>query len=435
MTATVLGLLALLAAGLVALGASPIGPTPRAAWTLGGCALVALASPPVAIGAAAALTTAFVVDAWMARTRPRVTRTVPRVFARGNGGRLHIDGDADGTLRVRQPVPADVVTEPREADVPLDAELTGLRRGRHELPAVATRVTGPLGLAAWFRSVGGPSEIMVFPDVPMARELALQVRRGRFREAGQRSRGPLGLGTDFESIRDYQWDDDIRQVNWSATVRMGRPMSNQYRVEQDRDVICVVDAGRLMGAPLGGATRLDISLDAVAALCFVADELSDHCGAVAFDSSLIREISPRRKGARTVVRALFDLEPSRSDSDYELAFRAASQAKRSFVVVLTDLLEEAAARPLIEAVPLLAPRHAVLVASPVDTDIEALVSGPVDSVEDAYAAAAAVDVLAARSRAVARLRASGADVVQAPPRLFAAACVESYLRAKQRARL
>src|SRR5207253_8103026 len=49
------------------------------------------------------------------------------------------------------------------------------------------------------------------------------------------ARGPLGLGTEFELIREYEPDDDIRQVNWRATARLGRPMSNQYRLEQDRE--------------------------------------------------------------------------------------------------------------------------------------------------------------------------------------------------------
>ena len=52
-------------------------------------------------------------------------------------------------------------------------------------------------------------------------------------------------------IRDYQPDDDIRQVNWRATARLGRPMSNQYRLEQDRDLLLLIDAGRLSTAPLG----------------------------------------------------------------------------------------------------------------------------------------------------------------------------------------
>ena len=54
----------------------------------------------------------------------------------------------------------------------------------------------------------------------------------------------VGLGTEFETVRDDQADDDVRQVNWAATARTGRPMSNQYRVEQDRYVVCVLDCGR-----------------------------------------------------------------------------------------------------------------------------------------------------------------------------------------------
>ena len=51
------------------------------------------------------------------------------------------------------------------------------------------------------------------------------------------------------------------------------------------------------------------------------------------------------------MRALFDLQPRPLDSDYELAFRRAEGSKRALVVVFCDLLEEAAARPLVEAVP------------------------------------------------------------------------------------
>ena len=214
----------------------------------------------------------------------------------------------------------------------------------------------------------------MFPDLRTARRLALAVARGRFRDQGATARGPLGLGTEFELIRDYQPDDDIRQVNWRATARLGRPMSNQYRLEQDRDLLLLIDAGRLSSAPLGehGMTILDAELDAAAALAFVADELGDRCGAVAFDDEVRAALPPRRQGGGDVVRALFDLEPRLLDSDYELAFRRAEGSKRALVVVLCDLLEEAAARSLVRAVPVLTRRHAVMVGSPSDPALEAL---------------------------------------------------------------
>ena len=153
----------------------------------------------------------------------------------------------------------------------------------------------------------------MYPDLVAARKVVLAVRHGRFSDPGRRPQGPLGLGTEFELIRDYVPDDDVRQVNWRATARMGRPMSNQYRTEQDRDVIAVVDAGRLSAAPLPAEdgerpTVLDACLDALTALALVADEAGDRFGAIAFDDEVRFAARPGRARGAAVVRSLFALE-------------------------------------------------------------------------------------------------------------------------------
>ena len=416
-----------------------MSPTPRAAAALAAIALLALAIGPLAAAMlAAALAGALIADANVARRPPRAGRRVPSIVARGVPATLAIElTDEARRVRVRQARTApEIALSPQEGDGGLEAELVVRRRGRFTLPPASLRVTGPVGLATWDHEVGDEQELLVYPDLPAARRLALAVRSGRFREAGERSRGPLGLGTEFESIRDYLPDDDIRQVNWPATVRMGRPMSNQYRVEQDRDVICVLDCGRLMAAPLsGGATRLDIAIDAATAVGLVADELGDRCGTVAFDATVHRRLTPRRRGGDALVRAVFDLQPAPVDSDYELAFATIAGAKRALVIVFTDLIEEVAARSLVAAVPVLARRHEVVVAGVVDPDLDALLRARPESELDVYRAAAALDVLAARERAAARVRGAGARVLETAPASLARACVGAYLSAKARARL
>jgi uncharacterized protein (DUF58 family) len=211
-------------------------------------------------------------------------------------------------------------------------------------------------------------------------------------------------------------------------------MSNQYRVERDRDVVCVVDCGRLMAAPFADRTRLDAALDAVVAVAAVADVLGDRCGVIAFAGDVIRALPPRRAGARDVVTTVFDLEPRPEESDYELAFARIRGVKRAFVLVLTDLLEEAAAQPLVEALPIVARRHAVAVAGAADPDLDAAIRAQPTVPSDVYRTAVALDVLAARARAAAHLRHTGAIVVEAPPAVLAGACVRAYLRAKSSAR-
>lgn len=412
-----------------------MSPAPRAAWALAAVALSALVVPvPLAAALALAVIAATAADALSVR-RPRgLERRAPRVVSRGVAASVTV-APADvgpGQLRLFQPAPPDVTLEPDEADELLEARLVARRRGRHALPPVAARAEGRLGLGRWHHRLGDQHELLCYPDLHAATRIATAVRQGRFADQGRLERGPLGLGTDFESIRDYVPGDDVRQVNWLATGRLGRPMSNQFRVEQDRDLICVVDCGRLMAAPIGAVSRLDAAVDAAAAVALAADALGDRSGLVAFDSELRRRVAPARSGGRSLVEALFDVAATPVDSDYELAFRAVGGSKRAFVLVLTDLLEESAARPLLEAMPVLARRHAVAVASSSDTELESLPRTEPVRALDAYAAAVALDVLRARSRVTGLLRRAGAQVVEAPPDALGAACTRAYVRAKSR---
>jgi uncharacterized protein (DUF58 family) len=411
-----------------------MSPAPRAAAILAAIAvLTAVTSPAVGGLAALVLAGAVLADALAVRRRPEVRREAPTHLARGVPAPLLVDA-GPARVRLRQPAPAALDVRPREADGRLEATILPRRRGRHTLGAVALRSEGPLRLGRWRHRAAGEHEVVVYPDIPAARRLAHAVRQGRFREAGRLTRGPLGLGTDFESIRDYEPDDDIRQVNWRATERLQRPMSNQYRVEQDREVMLLLDAGRLMASPLGDRTRLDAAVDAAVAVALVADELGDRAGVLAFDREVRRRLAPRRAGGRAVVRALVDLEPSAAEPDYELAFRTVEGSKRSLVLIFCDLLEEAAARPLADAVPVLSRRHQVTVATVRDPDLDAVIAAEPIAAHGVGAQAVALEVLAARARVAHMLRRTGADVVEAPAEGLAAACVGAYLRAKARGR-
>ena len=383
-------------------------------------AVIAIAAlvvtPWLAVAAALTLLALAAVDGFTVRQAPALTRSVPPVLSRGVAAPLKIDVTASDGRRVLTRQPA---TPALEVNAGL---LTPLRRGRHELPPVASASVGPLGLLTVHHPLGPPETVRVYPDLVLANALLTRLRRGLAGHPGRVVRGPLGLGTDFESVRDYTPDDDIRQLNWRATARMGRPMSNQYRLERDRDVVCLLDAGRLM------ATMLDPALDATAVLALAADELGDRCGAIAFDRAVRAQVAPRHMGGRKVIETLFDLQPTAVDSDFELAFTRVGRSRRATVIVFTDLIDTAAARSLLDGVPMLARRHAVLIASVADEQLERLAAGA-----DEPRRIVARDVLATRAAAAARLGRTGATVIEAPPRQLAERCLDAYLRAKTRA--
>jgi uncharacterized protein (DUF58 family) len=450
-----------------------MSPTPRVAVLLAACAVAAAVLPGLVAALAALVVLAVTVgDALVARRRaPQLVVEGPSIAPRGTAVPVSVrPATPEPALQMRLAGLPGVHVEDGEGRGTIDAQVTAARRGRHVLPRAVARRIGPLGLGRWDHRAEEQVELRVLPDYRAAHALASAVRSA----SGLRSRGPYGLGTEFDHVRDYAPEDDVRQVNWRATARMGRPMSNQRRVEADRDVMILVDTGRMGLAPadrdpgdpdagppdFGGPSwrfptperrrlarerrdappepvpadvrLLDVWMDAAAAVAATADALDDHVGAIAYDDQIRRHLQPRRGAGHAVVRALHDLEPTGIDSDHERAFRAIGGTRRSFVLVLTDLLDETAAATLLAAAPIVSRRHALCIATIEEPRMRRLATAAPDDELGALAQAVAVDVRAQREAVAGRLAARGAQVITVAPGVLPAATVRAYLRAKRR---
>lgn len=425
-----------------------------AAWSL-----VLVADVSIALAAVLVVLVVAAVDGWQVRAEPVVERSIPGVISRGIPAPLRVSAHQPGArqVAVRQALPPDVVQGVTPIgsgpDGGVEGTVTALRRGVHRFPAVAVRSDGPLGLGRWHHTVGTEVRVEAHADLPTAHRLALAVRRGMLRPTGERTRGPLGLGTEFESLREYHTDDDSRLINWRATSRLGRPMSNNLRVEQDQTMVIALDCGRLQtsslgtvatGAPAGAelgsarglfavppwaATRLDSLADVVSALTMVADELGDRCGLVAYDDTITADVRASRRGSRGVLRAALELDASSADTDHAKGLARAVAARPTVLVVCTDANDPVSVEPLVGGLAGVASGRRVIVVVP--DDLEAADDAPTDTSVAGIARVAVLDQYRAdRDAAVAMVRSTGARVVHAPPHRLAEAAVRAYLGAR-----
>ena len=136
-----------------------------------------------------------------------------------------------------------------------------------------------------------------------------------------------------------------------------------------------------------------------------------------------------------MVNAVHDLEPEDGDSNYEAAFRLVARRKRALVVLFTDLLDESAAIPLLEAIDVLARRHVVVVAVSTDEDLVAATTAPPESIHDVLRASVAAGALSEKGAVVARIRHRGVRTVEARGAGLPAVCVAAYLDTKANARV
>lgn len=432
-------------------------PTRRLAVLTAAMAVVAVALPFGLVGALlvinAGLILAALVD-WLLAIEVRlvgVTREMPGSLTLGSSGvvvwRVSNGSRRDITVGLCDELvpslhPGDrraVIEVPAGATEAAMTTISPSRRGRFEPSVMTLRVEGPLGLVARQASRDVPGLLRVNPRFRSREEAELRINRTRMAEVGLRSTRGHGGGTEFDSLRDYTVDDEMRRIDWAATARAGRAIVRTYRAERNQQVMCLLDCGRTMAARIENEPRIEHAMDAVMMLTHVATRLGDRAGLVAFDAEVRAIVAPGHAVGRlqAVTEAMFTLEPRLVESDYQGAFVAtlARFRRRSMLVLFSDLAEQAVTESLLPALPLIARDHVVVVAAVADPAVQRWATGEPLDAEGVYQKAAAIAAIEERRRVTFRLRRLGVTVVDAPPGSLAPRLADAYLEVKGTGRL
>jgi len=321
----------------------------------------------------------------------------------------------------------------------LRSQMSPTRRGLFGLGPATVRTAGPLGLAGRQQTLGLTDALKVYPALRGREEVELRIRRSRLLQAGVRSSAIRGGGSTFDTLRDYLPDDEFRRINWRATARSTRAITNLYREERNQQVVLLLDASRAMAGQVEGVARLEHALDAAVAVAELASRIGDHVGVVAFGSDVHAQLDARgsRDQPHRIVDMLFGLQPALEAPNYVRAFGAVlrRQRRRALMVLFTDLAERSVLEPLLQAVPVLLTRHIVVVAAVRDPVVESMaVARPATSAE-VYEKAAAVGFLAWRESAAGLLRRMGVPTLDLHPHELTGRVADEYLRIKAMGRL
>ncbi|MGC8668982.1 MAG: DUF58 domain-containing protein [Chthonomonadales bacterium] len=301
------------------------------------------------------------------------------------------------------------------------------------------QVLGRMGLVARNRRIPASTTVRVYPLITQAARFTLAARRGRLQQAGIRAAQRVGGGRQFESLRDYQPDDDFRWIDWKATARRATLTTRQYEAERSQNVILALDVGRTMLGDVDGVPKLDYAVDAALLLAYVATLADDRVGMLVFADAVEAWVPPQRGRGQvySLLNLLYNVHARRVEPDYRSAFgyMAARWRRRSLVVCFTDLWDPDSARLSIGQLSVLQPRHLVACVTLMDTNVLRAAQAELYSPTDVYRQAAAMQVLEDRARAGAELQQRGVLVVDTPAERLSAELVNRYLEVKERAML
>lgn len=316
--------------------------------------------------------------------------------------------------------------------------LRPMRRGQYVIGPLHGRYRSTLGL--WVRRVTFPlaDQARVYPNLLAARQYEIAMRQGRTLEGLKRAR-VRGQGTEFESLREYQEGDQYRSINWSASARTGRLVTNLYQTDRSQPIMLVIDAGRMMIPQVKGLAKLDHALNAALLLATVAAERGDQIGMMLFGGE-VKSFVPPRKGRGQVmalVESLYAVAPEQVEPDYSrmVSWFRAKHKKRSLVVFFTDLMDPEINKGLINHLSALAAHHIVMLVCLSDPELLRLSHLKPGDSREVYQKASALEVLAQRAETRARLQSRGVMVVDVPPEEFSTAVVNQYLLVKEQGKL
>jgi uncharacterized protein (DUF58 family) len=315
--------------------------------------------------------------------------------------------------------------------------LTPFRRGERRASAVTVRSLGPLRLGGRQATHTLPGAVLVLPRFSSRKHLPSRLTRLRELD-GRTSVLIRGQGTEFDSLRDYVRGDDVRSIDWRATARRQDLMVRTWRPERDRRVVIVVDSGRTSAARIGDEPRLDTAFESSLLLGALASRAGDRVDLAVVDRRVRGRVQGQAGAAllSAMVTTMAPIDPELVETDWSAvpALVRSITAQRSLVVLCTSLTAPGASRGLLAAIPQLASRHLVVVASVVDPSLAELIDERATT-GDVYRAAAASRALLDVSRVSAALRQLGADIVTGAPADLPPAIADRYLALKAAGRL
>ena len=153
-----------------------------------------------------------------------------------------------------------------------------------------------------------------------------------------------GRGMSFSEVREYQFGDDVRTIDWNVTARFDKPYIKVFEEERELTVMLLIDVSRSSYFGSKNQFKRDIITEISAILSFSAINNNDKVGVIFFSDKIEKFIPPKkgRSHILRIIRELLELEPEQKGTDLAEALRFLNNVmkKRAIVFVLSDLMSD-----------------------------------------------------------------------------------------------
>lgn len=159
-----------------------------------------------------------------------------------------------------------------------------------------------------------------------------------------------GRGMSFSEVRQYQFGDDVRDIDWNVTARTGDPHIKIYEEERELTVMLMVDISGSSFFGTSGQWKQELITEICALLAFSADSNNDKVGLLLFSDQAELFIPPKKGRQHTlrIIRELLNVQPGDRSTDLTAAIQFTRNVlkKKSVCFLLSDFWDSGFEKPL-----------------------------------------------------------------------------------------
>ena len=160
--------------------------------------------------------------------------------------------------------------------------------------------------------------------------------------AGQYHSAFKGIGMAFSEVREYQFGDDTRNIDWNVTARYNRPFVKVFEEEREQTVMLLIDVSGSNEFGTNSCLKEDVITEIAAVLAFSAISNNDKVGVIFFSDRVEKFITPKKGSTHIlrIIRELIDFHPvsQKTDVAEALRFFTNSMKKRVTAFIISDFL-------------------------------------------------------------------------------------------------
>lgn len=161
--------------------------------------------------------------------------------------------------------------------------------------------------------------------------------------AGEYHSAFKGRGMTFSEVREYQYGDDIRSIDWNVTARFGHPYIKIFEEERELTVVLLIDVSGSREFGTVSKLKKNIFTEVAATLAFSTIQNNDKIGVIFFSDKIEKFIPPKKgkKHVLHIIRELIDFQPESNKTDIGGALRYFTNAikKSSTAFIISDLID------------------------------------------------------------------------------------------------